>query len=151
MRRLTIIIALLVLAPMAAGCGSGGLPQPSPRVASVAYTETGGLAGMSNTLTISADGRATYSSKVAGRQTQKSGALSAQEMAALVDAFYKNSFFSLKDDYRPTRPVADGITTVVDYRDALRSKTVTTATGGADPDGLQAVLRELKSIITRLQ
>jgi hypothetical protein len=134
------VVAVLLVA---AGCGAIGLERPQPMTARIVMTETGGIAGIANTLTIEPGLDVTYQS----RQGVRTARLTSGEMKDLVALFYDRSFFSLKDDYRPRQPIADGITTSIAYSDAKRSKTVITGTSAQDPDSLQAILRELKLIV----
>lgn len=137
-----MVVGLLVA--LVAGCG-GTLERPQPMAARIVLTESGGLAGMVSVLTIEVGGSVTYQTS----QGTKSTRLTAKQMERLVGLFYDKGFFAMKDDYRPQRPVADGITTSLVYGDARRSKTVITATNGTEPAGLQDILRDLKGVIAQ--
>ena len=140
------LVLFLLAAVVAAGCGAVGLERPEPLAARIVMTESGGIAGMVNVLTVETNLNATYQT----RQGTRSGKISAQSMAALAAAFYDNGFFAMKADYRPQPMIADGITTTIDYRDALRSKTVSTGTNANAPAALNTIERELKSLITEI-
>lgn len=114
--------------------------------ARIVMTESGGIAGTVNVLTVETNLTATYQT----RQGRRSGKITAQSMASLVAAFYDNGFFAMKPDYRPQPMIADGITTTIDYRDARRSKIVSTGTNAGAPAALNAIERALKSIVTEI-
>jgi hypothetical protein len=138
------VIGALWLAVVVMGCGAiGGLERPSPRLARIVMTESGGIAGMVNVLTVEPGLTVTYQT----RQGVSSGRLTAEQMADLVNEFYEQGFFALQDDYRPTPMIADGITTIIAYSDSQRSKTVITGTNAREPDSLQRIVRAVKGTI----
>lgn len=141
--RWRLALIWLVLAVVAYGCGAVGLERPSPLTARVVMTESGGIAGIVNVLTVEPNYTVTYQT----REGTRLGKLTEQGMEKLVAFFYDNGFFSLEDDYRPKQPIADGITISIVYIDARRSKTVLTVTNADDPASLRRLLVDLKSLI----
>jgi hypothetical protein len=120
-----------------------GIDRPSPMVARIVMTESGGIAGIVNVLTVENNFAVAYQT----RQGTRTGRLSAEEMGDLVAIFYDNGFFSLQNDYRPKTIIADGITTSIAYADSKRAKTVITGSGASDPQALQTIVRALKGVI----
>ncbi len=145
--RVTRLALALASALLVVGCGVAGLDRPSPMAARIVMTESGGIAGIVNVLTIEPNLAVSYQT----RQGVKSGRLTSQQMADVVAAFYDNNFFGMRDDYRPDTVIADGITTSIVYSDSKRSKSVITGTNAKEPAGLQSVMRALLATVPQMK
>jgi hypothetical protein len=131
MLRLTLLALVLALAGVTSGTAA------VQTRALVSYTQTGGFAGKRAALTIYRDGTA-ESSNGAFR-------LSARRLLAVESALTRARFATLRREYVPVDPVADGFLDSVTYR----GKTVSVAQGAHPPLRLQRVLDLLTGVLSR--
>ena len=136
MARLVVVALALSLALSLAIAGTAaGAGSQSPKL--VAYVHSGGFTGDSDSLTVFRSGKADSSNGSFGLTTRRR--LSLQR--ALVAA----RFATLRRQYVPTDPVADGYVDRVSYA----GRTVSVAEGANPPARLQRVLAMLADILAR--
>jgi hypothetical protein len=136
----TAMTAVLgVAAPTAAGAELGCLPG-RPAALLVAYTRTGGLAGIRDELRIYRGGQATLA-RARGRSSTLR--LICARVRAVSDALRRARFGTLAPVYAPADPFADGFTETVAY--AGRRPTV--LPGARPPERLARVLGLLRNIV----
>ena len=131
MRRLAVVIAVLAVLAIPAAADAKRL---------VRYQVSGGLAGLSATLTVDRDG----SARQAGtRSAMRRFTVSAKQLRALRRELTAARFRSLKRSYQPMFPVLDGTTQVVTYR----GRAVSVYTGADVPRRLERVLSRLDRLL----
>jgi hypothetical protein len=133
MRRLALLLAVLVTFAATASAEAKQL---------VRYDVSGGIAGMSEHLTVSTGGTARQTGK---RTSPTSSKVSSKEFRGLKHDLKAARFKSLKKSYRPRYVVNDGITQTVTYK----GHTVSVSTGSKAPKRLQPVLERLGRLLQR--
>lgn len=108
---------------------------------------TGGIAGLSQQLTLFADGKAIFLDAQTGARwvTQ----LPQAELLQLVALFNKNEYFSLDDRYVDPN-VADAFYYTITFRDGEQVKTVTTD-GLVAPETLKRILEGVMTLVERVR
>jgi hypothetical protein len=106
----------------------------------IAYTITGGFAGILEEAHIDENGLSELQTNRNGRKQYQ---LSDAELNDLHGAFETADFFRLKEEYRPARPVADGFFYTITYTKNTHSKTIHTETEAVMPARLQYLIETL--------
>jgi hypothetical protein len=147
MRRLptgSILVALALLALGELGAAPGA--APATPAARIAYTATGGIAGISDRLVVSARGRAVLTVSRGPRTYRRT--LSHTAHQRLLRRIAAARVEHLRARYAPATRVADGI----DRSLTFHGRTVTVLQGAAVPQALSqalAALAELASSLSR--
>ena len=139
-------VALLIsvaaaTAPRASSAELGCLPG-RPGTLLVAYTRTGGFAGIRDRLRVYRGGQAELV-RGAGELTELR--LTCRRVRAIRDALVNARFATLEPVYAPGNPVADGFVEQVSYG----GRTVRVLTGGRPPPRLVRVLELLRDLAGR--
>lgn len=132
------------------GCGDDGGADPGRRdrgdqtklTGRLDYGRSGGLAGLSDTLTLEPDGHATLSTRRFGR---RSVTLRRAELEEVERALAPVDLAKLDDEYSPPVSVADGFSESVTYG----GETVSAQTGGDEPDKLARLMGTLSGLVER--
>lgn len=124
---------LATAAPSAGAATSAG---------TITWTRSGGIAGVSQEMTISRDRRV----KLTTDAGTKRRTLSRKRYAAIVRVVRDAKLPTLRTRYAPKLPTADGFATSVRYR----GRTVTVLDGAKPPRRLQAVLGTLGALAAEL-
>ena len=132
MARIAVVLLVAVFALPAAAAAAGVRSRTL-----VTYERTGGFAGIEESLTVLRSGAAT-SSKGAFRLTPS-------RRIRLENALRNARFATLRSDYLPPEPVADGYTYTIRYG----GKRVSVREGAQPPARLQRVLLLLSDILFR--
>lgn len=106
------------------------------------YRRDGGLAGVSDELTLEPDGRGTLSRRLSGRRSVMLRPAERQDVARALAAV---DLTELDDEYKPSEPVPDGFGESVMYD----GETVSVQTGGEEPDELARLTSTLSGLIER--
>ncbi|WP_238016565.1 hypothetical protein KZZ52_10970 [Dactylosporangium sp. AC04546] len=120
---------------------AGEAPSPTASAATlVAFTRTGGIAGVNDRLTVAQDGSYTIQT----RSGTKTGKLAPQELAALKQALGSVDFTKIPNVNANNGTVADGFTYSVIYngREIV-------AEDGAIPPALQPILGTLSAVLSK--
>jgi hypothetical protein len=135
----TAMTAVLgVTAPTAPGAELGCLPG-RPAALLVAYTRSGGLAGIRDELRIYRGGQAWLVRRSRGSEIR----LACARVRAVRDALVRARFGTLARVYAPDDPFADGFTETVAYA----GRRTTVLTGARPPARLARVLAMLRDIV----
>ena len=133
---LCALLATVVLAASPAAAGAKTL---------VAYEESGGIAAMQTSISVTELGVARVtSSRVPGITRFM---LTGSELRALGRDLRNARFSTLRSIYDSKEPIADGISQTVRYT----GKRVTVATGGRPPARLRKVLTRLQRLASRVE
>ena len=133
-----VLRAVIAIVLAASGCGTDAGEPPAR--GDIGFARFGGIAGASERLTISADGRARFA---VGRRDARPVRfeLSSEELSRLRSVLAAADLGSLKSDTEPT--CCDMFTTVVAYGGEK-------ATGESEfPDGLGPPVRALDAVVKR--
>jgi hypothetical protein len=136
---LQVVLAAIALATPAAPAGQLGCIPGRPAALLVAYTRTGGFAGIREELRIFRGGQATLVHARGGRSTFR---LTCARVRAVRDRLQQARFATLQPAYAPADPVADGFVDTVSYA----GRRVSVLTGARPPERLARVLRILRSM-----
>jgi hypothetical protein len=139
---LEVVLAAVALATPAAPTGQLGCIPGRPAALLVAYTRTGGFAGIRDRLRVYRGGQADL---VRGAGSLHELRLSCRRVQALRDALVNARFRSLSPVYAPEPPVADGFIESVSYG----GRTVRVLTGADPPQRLRRVLALLRDVAAR--
>ena len=108
--------------------------------------KTGGIAGVHNTLTITPDGQATYSTRDAAAKTAQ---LPADQYSALLTQINAADFFNLQDKY--DAPAADAFNYAITVARDGRTKTVSITQTSDIPQPVEELLVQLTAIETAME
>jgi hypothetical protein len=146
MRRSLTGSILVALALLAVGEFSAGpLAAPATPAARITYTASGGIAGISDRLVISARGRAVLTVSRGPRTYRRTLSHAAhQRLLRLVTAA---RLPQLRARYAPATRVADGI----DHALTFRGRTVAVLQGASVPKALSRALAALAELASSLQ
>lgn len=136
---LQVVLAAIALATPAAPSGQLGCIPGRPAALLVAYTRTGGLAGIREELRVFRGGQATLVHARGGRSTFR---LTCARVQTLRDRLVQARFATLAPAYAPDDPIADGFVETVSYA----GRRVSVLTGARPPERLARVLRILRGI-----
>ena len=136
---LAAVLTALTLASPAAPTGQLGCLPGRPAALLVAYSRTGGFAGIREELRIYRGGQAT----VVRRGGQLSFRLTCARVRAVRDALVGARFSTLAPVYAPANPVADGFVDTVSYA----GRRVRVLTGADPPERLARALRVLRGVV----
>jgi hypothetical protein len=140
---LTLVLCSAVLgAGSRASAAELGCIPGRPGALLVAYTRTGGFAGIRERLRVYRGGQAEL---VRGAGSPRELRLSCRRVQALRDALVASRFRSLSPLYAPDQPFADGFIESVSYG----GRTVRVLTGADPPRRLNRVLALLREIVAR--
>jgi hypothetical protein len=135
---LHVVLAALALATPAAPAGELGCIPGRPAALLVAYTRTGGFAGIREELKVFRGGQATLVRR-AGQSTFR---LTCARVQTLRDRLVQARFRTLAPVYAPADPIADGFIETVSYA----GRRVGLLTGARPPERLARVLGILRSL-----
>ena len=139
---LEVVLAAIALATPAAPSGQLGCIPGRPAALLVAYTRSGGFAGINDRLRVYRGGQAELARRAGSPQVFR---LPCRRVQALRDALVASRFGSLSTVYTPEPPVADGLIESVSYG----GRTVRVLTGADPPRRLNRVLGLLRDIAAR--
>lgn len=120
------------------------LASPAAAKTLVSYSKTGGIAGISVSMTVSDGGSARVTASRMGAATRF--ALSSAALRGLRRALKDARFSTLKRRYVSRYPVSDGITQVVRYA----GRTVSVTDGAKPPERLRKLLSRLNGLASRV-
>jgi hypothetical protein len=136
---LHVVLAAIALATPASPAEQLGCLPGRPAALLVAYTRTGGFAGIREQLRIFRGGQATFIHARGGQTTFR---LTCARVRTVRDALRNARFGTLAPVYAPDDPVADGFVDTVSYA----GRRVSVLTGARPPERLARVLRILRSM-----
>ena len=137
-----VLVALTLVAPPTATASELGCLPGRPGALLVAYSRTGGFAGIRERVRVYRGGRAEI---VRGSGELREFRLSCRRVRAVRDALVAARFASLGTIYAPDTPVADGFLETVTYG----GRSVRVLTGAEPPRRLARVLALLRDVVSR--
>jgi hypothetical protein len=142
-----IVACLLAAAALLSGCGSSSRADPSPKTGAptdlhIAYSRSGGIAGIVERVSIGSDGTARVQAGKPGKSRRFT--LSRSERRGVRRAIDASGFAGLAPTYGQDQ-IADGFTTTVTYR----HRTVTIFDDGQPPKRLTRLTTVLGAIVQR--
>jgi hypothetical protein len=135
---------MIIIASLAwLGMGCTTTVPPPTKAALIRMEEVQPEAGYTAQLIIEPSGLVTFRGKPGVPAVQQT--ISPAEMAEVVDLFYQENFFALRDAYRGSTGINAGPLVAIQYEDTQRKKRVEIYPGASTPAAFATIRARLRS------